>query len=668
VRQRLGHRHLFLPRGRPGSAGLPSPFTHATVLDTFTSSSSWIPFADVAGSTVTVSTKTVDSHGSLHLSYSLAVGNYAGVSKTGFGSVNMTALGANALRFSYRATSRFDTVEIKLVDSDFPDSGDSTAKVFKFDAVADDHWHTRTVPLSEFDTWTDKGFGGETDSAVFDATALSRLSYGVTLPLGAPLGSGTIRFDNFELYRLGETNLLVNGYETFVANCWVGNTCLNDLGKAAQQFPIEHPEWGSSVIVSTESAPGSETHSRELRFTIPGGGGFYGFAEVLRGEIVLPTDRIDFYVKGAAGGEPLRIQVKSSDSVYPFATINVPTPITASWQKIQIPFSAFLGVPGVTVQPNLNDIREIVFLVESPFAAGRVYIDDVNIAYTSVEGVVQVLEDFSGVKKSLAYGEYAHDDAEMALNFEEDGSIGVSTNVVGRIDYTFYASTETPYAVAERSVGITNLLAEPTIRFRFKGTGANSDLEVKLQDTDGTVYRKVFADVSDTGDVWKTATIPINQWSFFALGADANLTLNRISQIEFRVARGEASLGTLDIDSLESVPPTDMAKTNVGRVLTSVATPDNPFSPNGDGLKDLFRVDYTLSEAATVVFKVFNLQGVAIKTIHAGSMSLGPQTLTWDGVGDNGTRVSNGVYFFVMEADSVYSGKDTFRQVVGVLR
>lgn len=676
-------RHLF----RLGAALAPLFLTlpsYSTVIDNFDSAAGWTTAADAAGSTISISTVTGETSGqALQLNYSLAVGNYAGVLKGGFASLDLNALEANEVHFSYRATSLASKVEIKLSDSDFPDPGKSTNKVYKFDAVADDQWHAEAIPLSLFQTWTNKGIGGETNSAVFDVTALSHLSFGVTKDSGGP-GSGTIRFDNFALYRFdGPFVPLVNSYDNSVDNCWLPdidhNNCLNErpVPRASLEFPIEHPDWGSSMIVSTQSAPGSGIHSREIRYTIPAGGGYFGLAELLEegGLSVLGTDRIEFYVKGALGNEPLKMQLKSegmvcyNDGHSPCPTRLVSPPsITTNWQKFSIPFSSFTAIPG-SLPLDLSAASEIVFLFETAGTSGRVYIDDVRVTRpTSSSGLKRVLEDFSGVKKNLGYGEYAHSDAKLAFNFEEDSSTGTSSNMVGRLDYTFYDTTSTPYAVVERPVGPVNLLAEPMVRFRFKGTGANSSIEVKLKDTDGTVYRKVLANSSNTGDVWKTATIPVDQFSLFTVGADANLKLTRVSQMEFILSRGEADSGTFTLDNLESMSPVALSVTNVGRLLTAVATPDNPFSPNGDGLKDIFTVSYTLSESASVEFKVYNLQGVVVKTISKGTQSGGQNSLTWDGIADNGERVANGLYFFVLEADSTYSGKDTFRNVVAVMR
>jgi hypothetical protein len=51
------------------------------------------------------------------------------------------ALGANALRFFYKAASLPNTIEVKLSDSDFVDPGLNTKAVLKFPAKADNQWH-----------------------------------------------------------------------------------------------------------------------------------------------------------------------------------------------------------------------------------------------------------------------------------------------------------------------------------------------------------------------------------------------------------------------------------------------------------------------------------------------------------------------------------------------
>jgi flagellar hook assembly protein FlgD len=68
-----------------------------------------------------------------------------------------------------------------------------------------------------------------------------------------------------------------------------------------------------------------------------------------------------------------------------------------------------------------------------------------------------------------------------------------------------------------------------------------------------------------------------------------------------------------------------------------------------------------------VVFRVFGLHGNPLRTVDVGSTAAGAQSILWDGRGDDGRTVQNGMYFFTLEAEGA-SGKETFRHVVGVVK
>jgi hypothetical protein len=644
----------------------------ATVLETFESTTSWTVVVDPRSSVIVSTIDGVTDH-ALELEFGLRNGLGVGISKTGFASLDVDVLGANALRFFYKAASLPNTIEVKLSDSDFVDPGLNTKAVLKFTAKADNQWHEVIASFNSFAIWKDTGLDGDTNNATFDWSKVSHLSYGVSGSSGVSQ-SDTIRFEDFSFYHLDAPVPLVNSYEYFEANCWVTNSCKNERPSplSSTAFDVTHPEWGSSMIVSTQAVSG--THSREIRYSFTTGG-FFGVAEQLEVVSVLATDEVEFYAKGAVGGEPLHVQVKSSTQAFPFATVETLSPVLSSttWQKYSIPFSSFKADPTGGAGLDLNSLSEVVLLFEHLGVAksGRVYIDDIKIVRPGVGdlgSVAKTLEDYSGAKLNLGYGEYPRDTvASLSFTFDLDSSIGSSGNKVGRLDYSFKNSSDVPWAVVERPVGI-NLLAEPNIRFRFKGDGSAQNIEVWLTDTDSTIFKKTLFNASNTNDQWKTATIPVTQFSFFAPGEDSTLALTRINEIGILLVPGGTSAGIFAIDSLELVSPPQMEATNLGGLISSVATPDNPFSPNGDGLKDVFTVNYALTDSAQVLFRVFNLQGVPLRTVDYGSQPSGNNVITWDGHDDGGTLQSNGVYFFTVEAKSDFSGDQTFRQIVGVMR
>lgn len=653
-----------------------SPVLYATELEDFNSISDWTTVVDPRSYAEFSTVSGENSGNALKIYYSLRNGDAVGLFKSDWSSVDVNAVGANALRFFYRASSLPNTVEVKFSDSDYVDPGENTKAVLKFPAIADNQWHEVIAHFNSFAIWTDTGRNGETNSATFDWGQVSHLSYGVSGSSGVA-GSDTIRFSDFSFFDLDAPVPLVNSYENFVSNCWVTNTCLNERASPLSSiaFDVLHPEWGSSMIVSTQAAPGSGTHSREIRYTLNANGSFFGIAEVLEVVSVLPTDRIEFYAMGAVGGEPLHVQVKSSNqTTAPFATVESLSPaLSTSWQKYSVPFSSLTADPTGGADLDLNLLSEIVFLFEHSGVVknGRVYIDDVRLVRpgaSSLGSVVKVLEDYSRPKLNLGYGEYPRDDvASLDLSFEEDPSIGSAGDRVGRMDYSFENSPGVPWAVVEKPLAV-NLLDEPQIRFRYKGDGSSQNIELFVSDTDGTIFKKTFFNASNTGDRWTSLTIPIDQFSYEAPGEDSKMKLTLIDSIGMYLTPGSTSTGTFIVDSLELVSPVSIEKTNLGGLISSLSTPDNPFSPNGDGLKDEFTVNYTLTDGARVVFRVFNLQGVPVRSIDLGSQPTGANVITWDGRDDSGNLLANGVYFFVMEAKSDFSGDQTFRQVVGIAR
>lgn len=646
----MRQRHLFVFFGAalaPLVLSLPS---RATVLDAFETTTGWTSVADSAGSTVTVSTTAGISGNALHLDYSLAVGNYAGVYKQNFNLVNLNASSPTALSFSYRFRGDPNTVELKFVDGDNIDSAMSDKLVYKFTPSTDNVWRQVSIPLTDFYTSQD-------GSGSFDLSRVAKFGFGVSRDLDGTASQGSVFFDDFQLKRISLPTSIIDSAEG-------SNPLVNDrAGPQAVIFGVGNlPAIVSFVTVSTVSHSGG--HSREFHCTVANS--FCFAAEEFGGLSARGDESIEFWVRGAVGNEPLTVELKSTE---PFVSISrtVPGIPNGSFAKYSYSLASFKAIDSTL---NLSALKELVFVFNDNGGNHKVYLDDVAlVGPPATEQLLQVLDDFP-IRSQYPYGaSISTATATAGLFGEIDSGVPLHSaeTAVARLDYTFNSNTGLTYAVAERNLGM-DLLLEPTIRFRYKGTGANSDVEVKLKDFDGTVYRKVFSDTSNTEGVWKTVNIPVDQFSFFVNGSDANLDLDKVSQVEFILSRGEASAGTFSVDALETVPPPDFEKPSVGHLITNVSTPANPFSPNGDAVKDVFRVDFTLSEPASIKFKVYNLQGVPVYTYDWGNRSGGNFTQIWDGVGDSGELLPNGIYFFTLEADSVNAGKETFKQIVGVMR
>ncbi|MEF3695054.1 MAG: T9SS type A sorting domain-containing protein, partial [Candidatus Cloacimonadota bacterium] len=63
----------------------------------------------------------------------------------------------------------------------------------------------------------------------------------------------------------------------------------------------------------------------------------------------------------------------------------------------------------------------------------------------------------------------------------------------------------------------------------------------------------------------------------------------------------------------------------------------NPFNPTTS-------IQYSVVEEAAVRINVYNLRGQLISKVFDGSMAPGTHTATWNGVADNGSELSSGIY------------------------
>lgn len=78
----------------------------------------------------------------------------------------------------------------------------------------------------------------------------------------------------------------------------------------------------------------------------------------------------------------------------------------------------------------------------------------------------------------------------------------------------------------------------------------------------------------------------------------------------------------------------------------------NPFSPNGDGVRDEVSITYVIDQPATlaepmkVQVEIYNLAGQKVRTLFDGELTSGAYEITWDGKTDSGKALASGLYFY----------------------
>jgi immune inhibitor A len=93
---------------------------------------------------------------------------------------------------------------------------------------------------------------------------------------------------------------------------------------------------------------------------------------------------------------------------------------------------------------------------------------------------------------------------------------------------------------------------------------------------------------------------------------------------------------------------------------------DDPTVPNDFGLAQNYpnpfnprtTIGFSLPVYSNVRLEVYNVMGELTATLYDGALSAGAHTVTWDGIDNNGSDVSSGVYFYRLETeDEVLSKK-----------
>lgn len=603
----------------------------AAVIDSFETVAGWDTGVD-ATATLALSTVTGVSGNAIRGDYDLTGGNYVILRK------DLAARdfsGANALRFYYKATGAPNTIEIKFTD----ENGHlAFGKVSPF--LADGAWHQVELHFGEFSL----------SNAAWNWGAVTRFSAGVTRENGTD-GSGVVILDDFQFVA---QPFLIDDFETF--------NSLNTLGLAASYFDSGGATSGSFVYVTTQTVASARGY--QLNYSIVGAGQYAGVQENL-GSLAVDetTQSLSFWAKGEVGGEPLKIELWWSANTgvqqLPLTTYGT---LTTSFQRFTIPLADFNTA-------NFAALSRVNFLVTDGAGAGTFYLEDVTISPES-QGSILALEDFSRDKPESGFSQAQDVDARLQFDVVRQNTPGSAPgNTAARLSFDFRPSAGTPWAVIDRP--LLGSLSDPFVRFQLAGNAPDNrvnSLEVKVKDSDGTEFIKRYPNGADTNGAWRLFTPAITEFEYLG-GADKALNVNNISEIQFAVTKVNGGTGFIKLDEYETFRPPAFMKTGLGEVLQSVATPNNPFSPNGDGLRDDAPFVYSLAQQARVTLKIYDTRGTLVRTLDLGERPSGDHLAAWNGMDDDGKLVRNGIYIFRIEADAVAAGtKDVFREVIGVMR
>jgi hypothetical protein len=198
--------------------------------------------------------------------------------------------------------------------------------------------------------------------------------------------------------------------------------------------------------------------------------------------------------------------------------------------------------------------------------------------------------------------------------------------------------------------GSYNVTAYQTLEvdfwFKMVSMETNEDFWVQYSSNNGSTWQTVTAFAAGTtyqNNVFYhvVVTIPRSTYTFstnaklrFLCDASANDDDVYIDEIEFRGSTsGALARSNNALSAVESLPETFELKQNY----------PNPFNP-------ATTIAFSLPQESKVSIKIYDISGSLVRTLVNDNRPAGEYNVAWNGLNDNGTLVSSGVYIYRLEA------------------
>ena len=623
----------------------------AELLDNMESTTNWLVEAD-RGSSLSTSTVAGLTGNAIQLDYDIDSGKWVAIRREDFANVDISS--RDAISFYYKGVGDSNHIKFQISDAD----GDVfDRKLANLSNIS--NWTKAILTFESLSHWEGTGNG------TLDRENISKIGFAVNVSEG---GSGKVAIDGLESYQLNtpSVSLLFDNF-----NC---GTPPNDLGGNAGRMSAGG---NYDPYITYDSANAKEgVYALSISYDFPADEwcGYWSFMRSdERGYNLSGYQNLKFWVKGAAGGEKFKIEIADTgDTPGTEPKVQVTdyiANVTTDYKEVAIPLLAFTGLDTTAVR-QVNIVFD-----DKTQTAGQVYID--NIRFTdsdsSSERPIRVLDKMDEPAAISGWENYGCDEDKGVTTTSLDNISGQDRNAL-QLTYKFNRGNTDDWVVMERDWG-RNIAGSDSFRFKYKGTGDANNLELRVRDKNGTIFSKKIFHITDTGGEWKTATIPYDELSLLTSGTYSNgdtadaLDLRKVAAIFFVVSKGDGGSGTLTIDELEILEVEDFIKARGDSLIQSIGVPDNPISPNNDGIKDIAIFNFRLARYANVTLKIYDLAGNLVKKIDGGEKEPSVEhTIYWYARDNSENLVRNGLYLYLLEARDLDRKTDQVKHVIGVIR
>ncbi|MFH1369223.1 MAG: carbohydrate binding domain-containing protein [Elusimicrobiota bacterium] len=614
----------------PAFCGDFGAYSSSVTIDSMDSASAWT-LSNGSGDSASLSSVDTPDGTGLKLEYAIGTSGWAQLYKSvQYWSFN----GTENVQFYYRKTGSSENISVKFKDSD----GDLLK--YPLGAVADSGgWVQATVNLSSFTV--DAASVGD---GSFNWASVQSFEFVIDRSEG---GSGELDVDDIYVVT---NNAMWDDFESGTGTNLFNGTSGTYSGSGGAI---------TNIIVSTVVYASNK--SLELRYDVTAGDAWAFYYTNGNSKNMSDMNQLKFRVKGAVGGEKMLVELKyadgSADGVRIFkeqistTSFSGISSITTSWQQVIIDITQYTS--------KLSAIRNINFLFDNSITqkTGVIYIDNLEFCNNNT-AELRYLDDMDTPVGNTSWSGYADTSASSALS-----TISGYRNGAMRMKYSLGATGTWANMIRKSSLNLSYVKA---VYLTMKQSGANNYVEIKLQDSSGTVYyHKRNYDLMDSYFVLKA---PLEEFTYFQGSSGATFNLREITGVWISVSRysGTGESGNVIFGDMTAGTESDFFNDfSADDVMTKIEVINNPFTPDGNGFRDTARIRFTLGEAARMRLRIYDLKGIIIWE-REGDFDSGAGEFEWDGKNNDGTLQRSGLYMYQLYADSITARKQKYSHIIGI--
>ena len=399
-----------------------------------------------------------------------------------------------------------------------------------------------------------------------------------------------------------------------------------------------------------------------------------------------------FTIVGGSSSTPVLLQPSDGSTVYsttPTLTWRVEGS-TLGWDSYKLQYRE--GTSGGWTTKTISDINSYSYTFpDNVLTFGTTYqwqVELYNSGSSSGGGYV-------GPQSFTVYGDTASftiiqsSPYDGATNITTSPSLywyisGVSAGIIGyTVYYTPYADPSQDPSIAHVSSGtdtyvdLTNLNGGTTYKWRVKASTANGDdkysgwFSFTTEANNGTVQPKVGSPINSIGISTSNAVLswhtpvsaPQGQTYTVEYSQDKSFSnakvINNVNSEYVKVSglntgdyywrvkgvnsKGESFYSGTGTFKVTSVTGVDNAENLIPKTFEVSQNYPNPFNPSTV-------IRYAIPKAAHVTVRIYNSLGQQIRTLVNSEKDAGTYNVQWNGMDNNGNKVSSGIYIYRVTA------------------